>query len=80
MLNYDLNKCRINFHFSYFMLENISGKCCWKVSRDIIILTSNTDTDSTSLSEETSDLNTSSTSIITYSTIFKPIDVINLKG
>jgi hypothetical protein len=56
--------------------KNVFGRCCWKVSR--VILIGQTCIDLRSISNETSGSNTSSTCLLTYLTKFKPINEIDL--
>jgi len=59
--------------------KNIFGKC-WKILGGITILTSYTRTSLTGTSDETNGLDTSLVGLITCPTIFKHVDVINLRG
>ncbi len=60
--------------------KNLSSKCCWKILGVITILISHTGIGLTSISDETCGLDTSSTSLLTYSKKLKPTDIINLIG
>ncbi len=60
--------------------KNVYGKCCWKVSKGIAILIGCTFIGLVGTSDETSGLEISSTSLLTYPTRFKPTHVINLIG
>jgi len=78
LLNFDSTKRLINLHFSYFKLEKISSKCCWKILGGIVILTCHTSTSLTSILNEIGGSDTSLTCLLTYSTKFKLVNVIKL--
>jgi hypothetical protein len=78
LLNFDSIKRLVNLHFSYFKLEKISSKCCWKILGGIVILTCHKSTSLTSILNEIGGSDTSLTCLLTYSTKFKHVNVINL--
>jgi hypothetical protein len=59
-------------------LINNYGKCCWKISKGIVILIGHTCIDLTSILNETSGLDIGSIGLITCSTKFKHVEVINI--
>jgi hypothetical protein len=58
--------------------KNVYGKCCWKVLRSITILSSHTCTDLISTLNKIGGSDTSSIGLLTCSTKFKLVNVINL--
>jgi hypothetical protein len=60
--------------------KNVYGKCCWKVSRNITILTCHIGIGLTCTSGEIGGSDIGSTNLLTYPTMFKLVDVIKLIG